>query len=70
MNSSAPARRGDLDHLRPRHRRIGEGDVLVDRAVEQQVLLQHHADVAAQPRRIDLAEIRAVEEAPGPRSGR
>ena len=53
---------GDLDDLGPRHGGIGEGDVLVDRAVEQQVLLKHHADVAAQPRRIDLTEIRAVEE--------
>ena len=30
---------------------IGERDVLVDGAVEQQVLLQHDADLAAQPRR-------------------
>ena len=53
---------GDLDHPRARHRRIGEGDVLVNGAVEQQVLLQHDADVAAQPRRIDMAQIRAVEQ--------
>ena len=53
---------GDLDHPRPRHRRIGESDVLVNGAVEQQVLLQHDADVAPEPPRIDMAEIRAVEQ--------
>ncbi len=62
MNSSAPESRGDLDHPRPRHGRIGEGDILVDGAVEQQVFLQHDANMAPQPRRIDLAQIRPVEE--------
>ena len=52
----------DLDDLRARHGRIGEGDVLVNGAVEQQVLLQNDADMAAQPGRIDLAQIRAVEK--------
>ena len=31
-------------------------------AVEEEVLLQHDADVAAQPRRIDMAEVCAVEQ--------
>ena len=31
-------------------------------AVEQQVLLQHDADVAPQPRRIDMVQVRAVEQ--------
>src|SRR5579871_1023543 len=52
---------GDLDHPRARHRRIGECDVLVNGAVEQQVLLQHDADVASKPGRIDMAEIGTVE---------
>ena len=41
---------------------FAEGDVVVDGAVEQQVLLQHDADVAAQPGRIDLGEVGAVEQ--------
>ena len=53
---------GDLDDARARHRRIGEGDVLVDGAVEQEVLLQHDADVAPEPRRIDMVQVRAVEQ--------
>ena len=53
---------GDLDHPGARHRRIGEGDVLVDGAVEQEVLLQHDADVAPEPRRIDMGEVRPVEQ--------
>ena len=40
-----------LDHPLHRHAGIGERDVVADRAVEQHVLLQHHADLAAQPGR-------------------
>ena len=50
-----------LHHQRPRHRRIAERDVLVDRAVEQDVLLQHDADLAAQPAGIELGDVDAVE---------
>ena len=50
------------DHLRARHGGIGERDVVVDRAVEQQVFLQHDADLAAQPAGIDLGDIDAVEQ--------
>src|SRR5271170_6796471 len=51
-----------LDHLRTRHRGLGEGDVLVDGAIEEQALLQDDADVPAQPSRIDLAQIRSVQQ--------
>ena len=37
-------------------------DVLAHRAVEQDVLLQHDADLAAQPGRIDQGEIDAVDQ--------
>ncbi len=42
-----PGEPGDRHHLRPRHGRIGQRDVLVDRAVEEEVVLEHHAYVAA-----------------------
>ena len=45
-----------------RHGRVGERDVLADRAVEEHVLLQHDADLAAQPGRIDDGEIDAVDQ--------
>ena len=41
---------------------IGERDVVAHRAVEQHVLLQHDADLAAQPGRIDHGEIDAVDQ--------
>ena len=43
-------------------RRIGERDVVADRAVEQHVLLQHDADLPPQPGGIDHGEIDAVDE--------
>ena len=52
---------GYRDHLCAGHRRIGKCDIVVDRAVEQDVLLQDDADIAAQPRWIDLREIDAIE---------
>ena len=39
---------GGLHHRLQRRGRVGQGDVLAHAAVEQQVLLQHHADLAAQ----------------------
>ena len=39
--------RGGLD-LGACRRRAAEGDVLVDRAVEQEALLRHHGDLGAQ----------------------
>ena len=58
-------RAGELrgrDHALHRQRRIGERDVVADRAVEQHVLLQHHADLAAQPGDIDHREVDAVDQ--------
>ena len=45
-----------------RHGRIGERDIVADRAVEQHVLLQHDADLAAQPGGVDHGEIDAVDQ--------
>ena len=53
-------RRGD-DAL-DRHRRIGERDIVADRAVEQHVLLQHDADLPPQPGGIDHGKIDAVDQ--------
>ena len=50
-------------------RRVGERDVVVDRAVEQEIFLQHDADLAAQPGRIDLRRYRRRRAGPGPLSG-
>ena len=38
------------------------GDVVVDRAAEQERLLQHHADLAAQVVHVHLADVHAVDE--------
>src|SRR5216684_5735238 len=45
-----------------RQRGIGQRDVVPDRAVEQHVFLKHDADLAAQPGRIDLREIDAIDQ--------
>ena len=44
--------------------RIGYGNVLAHAAVEQQVLLQHHADLSAQLRRVYQADVDAVHQQP------
>src|ERR1051326_3564538 len=54
MRAGEPRRR---DHALERHARIGERDVLAHRAVEQHVLLQHDADLAAQPGRVGNRKI-------------
>ena len=60
MNSSAPASlAAEMIALRG-IRRIGKRDVVVDRAVEQEVLLQDDADLAAQPASVDVADVDAV----------
>src|SRR6185437_7417978 len=58
---------GELRHLDDlRHRGAGhvDGDVVANRAVEQEVLLQHDAHLPAQPHRIGLLQIDAVDENP------
>ena len=57
-----PGEFGGGDHPFERHGGIGQRDVLTNRAVEQQVLLQHHADLAAQPGRIDLSDIDSIDQ--------
>ncbi len=42
--------------------RVRDGDVLAHAAVEQQVLLQYHADLPSQLRRIDQADVDTVHE--------
>ena len=42
--------------------RVRKGDVIADAAVEQEVLLQHDADLAAQPRRVDRGKVHSVDE--------
>jgi hypothetical protein len=59
VRSREPRRCDDTLH---RHGRIGERDVLAHRAVEQHVLLQDHADLAAQPCRVGHGEIHAVDQ--------
>src|SRR5260221_2160736 len=53
---------GGGDHLRHRHRWIDERDVVADGMVEKDILLQHDADLAAQPSDVDHGEIDAVDE--------
>jgi hypothetical protein len=54
------------NHAHDRHARIGERDVVAHRAIEEQVLLQHDADLSPQPGGIDEREIGAVDQyAPG-----
>src|SRR5690242_7931370 len=55
-------KRGGGDHLLHLHRRIGKRDVIAYRAVEQEVLLQHDADLAAQPCDVHQGEIVAVDQ--------
>ena len=62
MKSCAPASVAAVDDALHRHGRVGERDVLANRAVEQHVLLQHDADLAPQPGQIDHREIDAVDQ--------
>src|SRR5262245_6730235 len=59
MRASECRRRNDAVH---RHRRIGERDVVAHRGVEQNILLQHHADLPTQPGNIDGGEIDTVDQ--------
>ena len=53
---------GRREHPVHGHSRVGQGDVLTHGAVEQNVFLQHDADLAAQPRRIGEAEVHPVDQ--------
>ena len=52
---------GSVHHHHARHRRIAKRDVLMDRAVEQDVLLQDDADLSAQPAGIELGDVDPVD---------
>ena len=52
---------GGMDRVRQRQAGAAGQDVFRDRAAEQEVLLQHHAEVAAQMRQVDVAQIDAVD---------
>src|SRR5215813_21868 len=56
-----------VNGLFDRHRAVGERDVVAHRAVEQDALLRHHADLTAQPGWIDHADIDAVDQNPSTR---
>jgi hypothetical protein len=49
-------------HLLQRRARIGQRDVVADAAVEQHVLLQHHADLAAQRGGVGQRQIDAIHQ--------
>ncbi|OIQ74172.1 hypothetical protein GALL_441820 [mine drainage metagenome] len=53
--------RGFNDPL-DRHGRIRQCDVVTNRLVEKDVLLQHRANLAAQPRRINHREVHAIDQ--------
>ena len=58
-------RTGQLRHTHHRFNRrgrVGDGDVLAHATVEQQVFLQHHADLPAQLRCINQADVYAVNQ--------
>jgi hypothetical protein len=48
---------GSVHHHHARHRRVAKRDGLMDRAVEQDVLLQNDADLSAQPAGIELGDV-------------
>src|SRR5262249_38292919 len=48
-------------HLRLARIRLADLKIFLDRAVEQQRFLEHHADIAAQPRQREAADIHAVD---------
>jgi len=55
-------KRGRSDDALDRNGGIGQRDVVPHRTVEQDVFLQHYADLSAQPGRIDHCEIGAVDQ--------
>ena len=59
-----PGELGRVDHRLDRRGWIGDGDVLPHRSVEQHVLLQHDADLAAQLRRVGHGDVLAVDQHP------
>jgi len=50
------------DNLLHRGRRIRQRDIITYAAIEENILLQHNAGLASQPRRIGKCEINAIDE--------
>ena len=50
-----------MHRVRQRQARAAGNDVVADRAAEQEVVLQHHAEALAQMPQVDLAQIGAVD---------
>ena len=61
MNSSAPARRAARTTSSNVASTLGDHDVFADRAAEQEILLQHHAEAAAQMIDVVFAHVDAVD---------
>src|SRR5258706_6185068 len=55
---------GGFDDALHRHCRVGERDVVADRPVEEEILLENDADLTSQPRDVDHREIDAVDQDP------
>ena len=58
--------RGRLHHRLHPQPRIGQRDVVAHGQVEEKILLQHDADLPAQPRRIHLREVHSVHQNTAP----
>ena len=59
-----PGQRRGRDNALGREGGVRQCDIIADRTVEQDVVLQDHADLTAQPGRVDLRDIDAVDEHP------
>src|SRR3989475_3728992 len=57
-----PGQLGSLHDLLHRDALVGQRDVVPPRPVEQEILLQHDANLAAQPDRIHLGQVHAVDQ--------
>ncbi|MCY1559344.1 hypothetical protein D9M68_963700 [compost metagenome] len=53
---------GCMNHGVQRRGRIDDGDVLAHAAVEECVLLQHHTNLPSELRRIDQADVDAIDQ--------
>src|SRR5262249_45356056 len=51
-----------VDYPLDRHTPIGERDIVANRAIEQDVLLQHDTELPAQPSRVNHGEIDTVDQ--------
>ena len=61
MNSSAWARLAAIAHFLVGGVRLADAQIVGERAVEQQRLLEHHADVPPQRGQLQAADVHAVD---------